>query len=328
MVPNEEPRGGVRPVAVLLRQHFRPRTSPDPAQQKRAEPDLRGKPLVASAMSLKDFGNVPDKLEMSRPKLGRLYDWRPLILALECEPVGTAHVVGVDTDTEAWRLTSRVIGTMGDLAIEALDGVYGLGTAGTGELTTGMLELVAAVASEQGIEAGRRLPIARYAPETRGRWRDEAGPSPAEGPRMTRTGPITIDRLVRRHRDMIEVGEAPPIEQQILTGAIEPDNVDRPYEDWRLIAIRDLREDATTLHVVGRRHLSAGECVSPPLTRISPDELLCTTGAGPIRLEGKATGAPTPDCLTAITRALREWGLDEEYGLDVVAPEEIARDTC
>jgi len=278
-------------------------------------------------MSLKDFGSIPDKLDMSRPKLGQLYDWRPLILAPESEPIGTAHLVGVDAHAEVWRLTSRVIGTMGDLAIETIEGVYGLGTAGTGELTTGMLELVAAVASDQGIEAGRRLPIARYAPETRGRWRDEAGPSPAEGPRMTRTGPITIDGLVRRHRDMIRVGEATPLERQAIAGDIEGGRVDKPYEGWRVIAIRDLREDATTLHVVGRRDLSMGECVSSPLVRISPDETVCATNDGLVGLQGKATGAPTSDCLIAVARALREWGIDQEYGLDAVAPEEIARDT-
>jgi hypothetical protein len=314
----------IRTVRELLADYFAPRDRHVPLSAPNEEP-RQGADVVAFPLAIEDRA-WPDKFDMHRPQLGFLYDWRLLELVDEDRCLATKHVVGVHHASETWRLSSRIIGSLDTMAIETIDGAYGLGTPGGGELTAGMLDLVALIVREQGIDAERRLPVGRYAPETRGRWRGEAGPAPSEGPRMTRSGPITLDRIVRRNRDLIELGIATPTEQRAITEDIHG-AAGTSCVEWRLIAIRDIRSGAASLHVVGKVHFNPGQWISPPLVGISADERLCATDDGCIGLEQRAAGEPASDGLIAVARALHEWKIGHEFGLDAVTPEEIQRDT-
>ena len=297
-----------------------------PSRPARTEPvvdDHRGSPFAAYPLSLEDYDLGPDRFDLSRPKLGRLYDWRPVVLVDQHRWLATTHVVGVDVDTETWRLTSLIIGTLDRLGIETRDGLHGLGTPGSGALSPAMLDLVAATARAEGIVAVRTLPIDRYAPQTRGRWCREPG-TPSEEVRMEQTRPIALDNLIRRNRHLIELGVARPDEWHPAVGAVEPSGRTPTLKNWWIIALRDLQAGTASLHLLGTRPLQIGGWITSPIVRIAPDLSLCRTQNSLYQLSQPAEALPPTDMLMAVARALREWGIDEEYGLDAVAPEEIA----
>ena len=321
-----EERGRLRTVAELLAEARRPHAPLRKLDDVPREEDRRGADVVAIPMSLEGFNLTSASIRMSRPKLARIYDWRPLELIDRDRQLSTTHVVGVNASTERWCVTSRVFGVWGRLAVETRDGVRGLGTPGSGELTRAMLDLVERAVRDEGIANERLLAVDRYAPETRGRWWKEDESISRLTTRIPDKDDWSVDRLIRRNRNLIEVDLAADLEVlSLLGGGAGAPAVS--VRDWWLIAIRDLGAGATTIHVVGANSLSSEHWVSHPLEWIALDLSSCRSAYGSHTLGRWASGPPTPDALVAIVVALREWGIDEEYGLDTVTPEEIVRDT-
>lgn len=324
---DQEDRGRLRTVAELLAEARRPKWRLPKLDDVPREEDRRGADVVAIPMSLEAFDLTADSIRMSRPKLGRLYDWRPLELIDRDRQLSTTHLVGVDASTECWCVTSRVIGILGRLAVETRDGVRGLGTPGSGELTRPMLELVERTVRELGIADERMLAIDRHALETRGRWWNEEELAAQQTATMPGRRGSSIDELIRRNRNLIELDLAADAEVGPLLGDGAGLRGAKSVQDWWLIAIRDLGAGATTVHVVGVAASSLEHWVSYPLEWMAPDLSSCRTAYGSDVLGRRASGPPTREALVAIVTVLREWGIEEEYGLDTPTPEELVRDT-
>jgi hypothetical protein len=133
--------------------------------------------------------------------------------------------------------------------------------------------------------------------------------------------------LVRRNRELVEVGSATDEETLSLVRAEIGCDGPAEVENWCVVAIRDLTAHTASFHLIGDRRLECEKFVSPPVVAIAKDWRVCVTQSSAIALGHCSVGAPTPGVLIAIAKALREWGIDQEYGLDAVTPEEIQRDT-
>ncbi len=317
-----------RPTLAEVLSRRRTSSTPEPKPTPTSnEPDLRGADLVVVPATVDQFGVLPDGLDVRRPKLGVLYDWRPVLLVRRDAGVGSAHIVGVHLEREEWVLTSRIDGAFGSLAVQSLSGIYALGTQGSGDLSAAMCELVRRTVHEFGIAREAALPVDRYAPITRGRMKYEGEPDPSEGPRKSPSSVMSIDDLIRRNRHLVELGIAGHEEIERVTGDVEFDVRSRELTTWRLLAVRDPQTRTTDLRLLGTRPLVPCGWITSSVTALSRDRKLCRTARELFVLDEHLDGPLAREELMVVATFVEESGLAEEFGLDAMLFEEIARDT-
>ena len=323
-----ETRADRRPTLVeaLSRQRAGSVLKPRPTAQFH-EPDLRGADLVVVPTTVDQFPALSGWFDVSRPKSGILYDWRPILLVRRDGGFGSAHIVGVHRDREEWVLTSRIDGALETLAVQSRSGIYGLGTQGFGDLSAAMCEIVRRTVQEFGIGREVTLPIDRYAAITRGRFPYEGEPNPIEGPRKSPSSVRTIDDLIRRNRHLVELAIATPEEIERVIGDVGFDARSRELTTWRLLAIRDPQTRMVDLRLLGTRLLRPCGWITSSVTALSLDRKLCRTSTELFALGQHLDEPLAPHELMVVATFLEESGLAEEFGLDAMLFEEIAGDT-
>ena len=310
-------------LTELLGGKYAPR-APEPKLTPRPrEFDLRGVDLAAVPGATDQFGFMQGGISMRARSCGILYDWRPVLLFHRPSGLGTAHIVGVHQEREEWVVTTRILASAETLAAQSRCGVYLLGTPGCGDLSAAMCEVVRRAVYESGIAHEVTLDVGRYAGITRGRFKYEEEPDASEGPRKSPTASLTIDGLARRNGHLTELGIATPEEIEPIVADVRAGDQSTDLTTWRILAIRDPSARTTSLHLLCTRPLCPDGWVSAPVDALSPDRTLCQVGGSVYALGKHFEGPLGPYELMVVTRALRNWHLDEELGLDAVMPEEI-----
>jgi hypothetical protein len=127
--------------------------------------------------------------------------------------------------------------------------------------------------------------------------------------------PSRLDDIVRRNRELFELGFATAAELAAVTGVLDGSGSPRgTIDDWRIIALRDHVAKHVTLHVVGRFE-NARAWMTSEIAMIAADESTVRTRNSIYMLGARAVGEPDPSLLFHITFVLRWWGIDERYQL-------------
>ena len=141
---------------------------------------------------------------------------------------------------------------------------------------------------------------------------------------MAGSSKFAVDRLVRRNRDLLEVEIASEREMTALVRDFVPEGPFRgKLRNWRLIAIRDFRAKTTKYHFLGTQGLDGG-WVTSEVVAIAPDRLLAQTQDATYELRTRGIGEPPVQMLSTLVGALRSWGYDAAYDLDLVPGLELA----
>ncbi|HVS78341.1 MAG TPA: hypothetical protein VHE11_15485 [Steroidobacteraceae bacterium] len=131
--------------------------------------------------------------------------------------------------------------------------------------------------------------------------------------------PQTLDDLVRRHRDRLEIGLATAAELASVSGDV--DAVDPPrgrIDGWHIMALRDRVVDSITLHVLG--HVEDGRSwITSDVVVLASNRARVRTRNSLYLLGAQATGAPDLRLVLHAAYALRSWGYDERYDLGVLS---------
>ena len=130
--------------------------------------------------------------------------------------------------------------------------------------------------------------------------------------------PTTLDAIVRRNRDLFQVGFATATELAAVTGDIQTDGVIRSeILDWHVIALRDLAQKQVTLNILGR--LPTGvSWITSPVAAIARDHSLVQTANSQYALGLRADAEPDLELVLHVAFSIRRWGLDRAYGLGVI----------
>jgi hypothetical protein len=135
---------------------------------------------------------------------------------------------------------------------------------------------------------------------------------------------IAVDCLVRRNRHLFEIELASETEVRALARDFLPAGPFRGrLRHWRLIVIRDLRTKKASYHLLGTRGLD-GSWVTSAVVAIATDRLLAQTQDATYELRTRGIGEPPVKMLFALVGALRSWGYDAVYDLDLVSELELA----
>jgi hypothetical protein len=142
---------------------------------------------------------------------------------------------------------------------------------------------------------------------------------------MTFDSAITIDSLIRKNRDLIEVDLATADERASVIDVFVPTGfLCGQLNDWHAVAIRDVVLKSTSIHLLGK-HVIEGRLITSEVLAISPDRRVARTADSIYMLGVEADGDPPLDMLPTIADALVRWGFNRIYGLDVMTDDEFAR---
>jgi hypothetical protein len=130
--------------------------------------------------------------------------------------------------------------------------------------------------------------------------------------------PRSLADIVRRNRDLFEVGLATAAEVAAVTGGVDAVAVPRGrLEWWRMVALRDHVARRVTLHVLG--HLGpAHPCMTSEVAVLASDAAMVRTRNSVYLLGSEGQGEPDPLQLLHLAFTLHRWGLNSRYGLDVI----------
>jgi len=135
---------------------------------------------------------------------------------------------------------------------------------------------------------------------------------------------MSLDSIIRSNRHLVEVGVATEDELAAVVGEVHViGDVRGEIEDWHVIAIRDRVERTTSLHVLGRMLHSRGRLTSD-VVMLAAERSVVRTQNSVYLLGEPAQDLPTIEMLLTVAGALRSWGYDAAYGLDVPTEFEFA----
>ena len=129
--------------------------------------------------------------------------------------------------------------------------------------------------------------------------------------------PRSLDGIVRKNRDLFEIGLATPDEIAEVIGQSDDDKPHRGLIDrWHLVAFRDRVLRMTSIHVLGNSDETRIRFTSD-VSSIAPDMRRVIT-----RNSTYARGKPAveePDLLRLlfVSAMVRQWGINEFYDLGV-----------
>jgi hypothetical protein len=144
-----------------------------------------------------------------------------------------------------------------------------------------------------------------------------------EASMTTSARPMSLADLIRSNRHIIELRLASPADLASITGDVATVPVVKGFlRGWQIIAIRDHRENAASLHMVGS--FAMRSWITSDLLRLTPDRSLVRTRNSYYGLGHRAETALSINHLRTVARALKAWGLVDRYGLEVMRDEEFA----
>jgi hypothetical protein len=129
--------------------------------------------------------------------------------------------------------------------------------------------------------------------------------------------------LIRSNRHLVELRLAKPSEiAAVTTEFLAVGAIKGLIRHWQMIAIVDHKEATTSLHVVGLMMRTAW--ITSDVLRLTADGSFVRTRNSFYALGERAAFPPSIDILLTVAGALRAWGLDDRYGLDVVRGGELS----
>lgn len=130
--------------------------------------------------------------------------------------------------------------------------------------------------------------------------------------------PRRLDDIVRRNRDLFEIGLATASELAAATGDVDSVGAPRGLIDgWHVIAFRDLSIGEASLHMLGYIRPGTGRITSDVVV-LAADRSRVRTRNSLYLLGSPAVGEPDLPLLLLVAAVLRHWGIDQRYDLDVV----------
>jgi hypothetical protein len=128
---------------------------------------------------------------------------------------------------------------------------------------------------------------------------------------------IGISDIIRSNRHLVEVGRATPEEIDALSDDFEPTGgVMGRIHDFHLVAIRNRSAGETTLHVLGV--LGANTWITSDIEKLAPQGTYVKTRNSAYELRSRGIGPPSIAAVLTVARALRTWGFNRRYGLQIV----------
>jgi hypothetical protein len=135
--------------------------------------------------------------------------------------------------------------------------------------------------------------------------------------------PKSLDDIVRKNRDVLQLGLATAGELAVLAATIEPGHSRDTIEEWRIVAFRAIgpRSDADMAGILSRSLSLLGRAagmrcpwITSAVTQIDIDAGLVRTRNSLYRLGARGEGEPPQDDLICVCAAMHKCGVGELIG--------------
>lgn len=128
--------------------------------------------------------------------------------------------------------------------------------------------------------------------------------------------PKSLDDIVRRNRELVELRLATRAEIQTLEKSIENLHHEKDLiEDWRLICLSEKKSNRVQLTLLGNSAENKSAWITSSIASIDFKQNIVLTNSGSIyKLGESGQGEPTTEHLMCVCAALHLWGMGTFLG--------------